>query len=86
MVSVAASGLRPVGPDHIHAVWLYNSRRHALLLGGRHASRSGELSGTGPLPRRLRNPIRYRFVDVSVEPIRGGRGHSGESVLRGRIR
>jgi hypothetical protein len=84
-VSVLAWELRPIGAEKVYAVWLFNSQRDALTLGAQRANSAGELVGTGPLPRRFRGLRRYRFLDVSVEPVRGPRGHSGDSVLRGRI-
>jgi hypothetical protein len=42
--------------------------------------RNGTLQGAGPLPDDYE---RYRFVDISREPIDSNARHSGVSVLRG---
>jgi sigma-70-like protein/anti-sigma-K factor RskA len=70
------------GRREAYEVWLYNSPGDAKSLGAQVTDRSGRYQGAGPLPADY---ARYRFVDVSREPIDQNRGHSGQSVLRGRL-
>jgi len=65
-----------------YQVWLYNSDGDAQSLGAQVADPQGRFQGAGPLPGGFE---KYRFVDVSLEDIRGDEGHGGESVLRGRL-
>lgn len=65
-----------------YEVWLYNSPRDARSLGAQVTDQQGAFQGAGPLPANFE---RYRFIDVSREKVDQERGHSGTSVLRGRI-
>ncbi len=76
---VQARGLKPSGRRGAYEVWLYNSRRDAVSLGGQVADGSGRLQGAGPLPSSFRS---YRLIDISREKIDRNAGHSGDSVLR----
>jgi len=76
---VQARGLEPSGRRAAYEVWLYNTQRDAVSLGGQVTDRSGGLQGAGPLPPEYR---RYRFIDISREKIDRNAEHSGESVLR----
>ena len=63
-------------------VWLYNSPRDAESIGAQFTTRQGEYQGVGQLPE---NYERFRFIDVSRQPFNNRTGHSGQSVLRGRV-
>ena len=76
---VQARGLEPSGRQAAYEVWLYNSRRDAVSLGGQVTDQAGSLQGAGPLPPEFRT---YRFIDISREKIDRSAEHSGESVLR----
>lgn len=76
---VQARGLEPSDDGSAYEVWLYNSRRDAVSLGGQVTDNDGNLQGAGPLPENFRT---YRFVDVSRERIDRDGDHSGDSVLR----
>jgi hypothetical protein len=76
---VQAQGLEPSGRDAAYEVWLYNSQRDAVSLGGQVTDNDGNLQGAGPLPPNFRT---YRFVDISRERIDRNADHSGNSVLR----
>ena len=65
-----------------YEVWLYNSQGDARSLGAQVTDQQGAFQGAGPLPANFE---RYRFIDVSREKVDQERGHSGTSVLRGRI-
>jgi hypothetical protein len=65
-----------------YEVWLYNSQGDARSLGAQVTDQQGAFQGAGPLPGNFE---RYRFIDVSREKVDQERGHSGTSVLRGRI-
>jgi len=76
---VQVRGLEPSRRRAAYEVWLYNSRRDAVSLGGQVADQSGSLQGAGPLPSNFRS---YRFIDISREKIDRDSRHSGDSVLR----
>ena len=65
-----------------YEVWLYNSNGDARSLGAQVTDQQGAFQGAGPLPNNFE---RYRFIDVSREKVDQERGHSGTSILRGRI-
>lgn len=65
-----------------YEVWLYNSKGDARSLGAQVTDKQGAFQGAGPLPGNFE---RFRFIDVSREKVDQERGHSGTSVLRGRI-
>jgi hypothetical protein len=81
-VIVQAANLQPTQRGQAYEVWLYNSPEDARSLGAQVTDQSGAYQGAGPLPD---NYERYRFVDLSLEPIDRQRAHSGQSVLRGRL-
>ncbi len=69
--------LRDMPPrEEAYAVWLYNSIGDDLLLD---SAVGTNLTVDKPLPK---DAAKYRFVDVSREPIDGNPNHSGASVLR----
>jgi anti-sigma-K factor RskA/sigma-70-like protein len=65
-----------------YEVWLYNSKGDARSLGAQVTDQQGTFQGAGPLPDNFE---RFRFIDVSREKVDQERGHSGTSILRGRI-
>lgn len=65
-----------------YEVWLYNSDTDARSLGAQVTDRQGTYQGAGPLPRDF---ARFKFIELSREPVDENRRHSGNSVLRGRI-
>ena len=77
---VRASNLPTSGQRHAYEVWLYNSQGDARSLGAQVTDAQGQYQAVGVLPRDF---SRYRFIDVSREPIDRARAHSGDSVLRG---
>jgi Anti-sigma-K factor rskA/Sigma-70, region 4 len=79
---VQAANLRPSQQGQAYEVWLYNSPQDAKSLGAQVTNDKGQYQGAGPLPSDY---ARYKFVDVSLEPIDRNRAHSGQSVLRGRL-
>ena len=79
---IVQATLRPNRQREAYEVWLYNSRRDAKSLGAQVTDRRGTYQGAGPLPSDF---AKYRFIDVSREPIDQNRGHSGRSILRGRV-
>jgi sigma-70-like protein/anti-sigma-K factor RskA len=79
---VQAASLEPSNQRQAYEVWLYNSPEDAKSIGAQVTDQNGNYQGAGPLPSDYR---RYRFIDVSREPIDRNRDHSGESVLRGRM-
>jgi hypothetical protein len=79
---VQAASLTPSGRREAYEVWLYNSPRDARSVGAQVTDARGTYQGAGPLPANFE---RYRFIDVSREPIDRNAAHSGDSVLRGRV-
>jgi hypothetical protein len=79
---VQAASLTPSGRREAYEVWLYNSPRDARSVGAQVTDARGTYQGAGPLPA---NFAKYRFIDVSREPIDRNAAHSGDSVLRGRV-
>jgi Anti-sigma-K factor rskA/Sigma-70, region 4 len=79
---VQAARLEPSKEREAYEVWLYNSRGDAKTLGGQVTDQQGNYQAVGPLPKDFEN---YRFIDISREPLDQQRGHSGASVLRGRV-
>ena len=79
---VQAANLPATGRREAYEVWLYNSPRDAESIGAQVTDARGNYQGAGPLPADFG---KYRFIDVSREPIDRNRDHSGDSVLRGRM-
>jgi hypothetical protein len=79
---VQAVNLPVSGERQAYEVWLYNSPRDAKSVGAQVTDAEGKYQGAGPLPEDF---SKYRFVDVSREPVDRVRAHSGDSVLRGRV-
>jgi hypothetical protein len=79
---IVQATLPPTSRDKAYEVWLYNSPDDAESLGAQTTNRRGTYQGAGPLPSDY---ARFKYVDVSRESIDQNRGHSGKSVLRGRI-
>jgi Anti-sigma-K factor rskA/Sigma-70, region 4 len=79
---VQAAGLQPSGQNQAYEVWLYNSRTDAKSIGAQVTDQNGNYQGAGPLPADY---SKYRFIDVSREPVNKDPSHSGDSVLRGRV-
>jgi anti-sigma-K factor RskA len=81
-VVVQAANLPRTQEGQAYEVWLYNSRQDARSMGAQVTNAKGQYRGAGPLPNSY---PRYRFVDVSLEPIDNNHAHSGQSVLRGEL-
>jgi hypothetical protein len=79
---IVQATLRPNRQREAYEVWLYNSKSDAKSLGAQVTDRRGTYQGAGPLPSDF---ARYKYIDVSREPIDQNRGHAGRSVLRGRV-
>ena len=67
-----------------YEVWLYNSDSDAFSIGAQVTDPRGLFQGANQLPEDV-DLNKYRFIDVSLEPVDGPEGHSGQSVLRGRL-
>jgi hypothetical protein len=79
---IVQATLPPNRQREAYEVWLYNSRTDAKSLGAQVTNAQGTYQGAGPLPTDY---ARFKYIDVSREPIDQNRGHSGVSVLRGTI-
>jgi hypothetical protein len=67
---------------HAYEVWLYNSPTEAVSLGARQSNADGTFSGANKLPSGYE---KYKYIDISLEPINADKKHSGNSVLRGAL-
>ena len=81
-VVVQAANLPATKEGQAYEVWLYNSPQDAKSMGAQVTDDKGRYQGAGPLPGDY---ARYKFVDISLEPIDNNRAHSGQSVLRGQM-
>ncbi len=81
-VQVQATGLVPSTQQFAYQFWLYDSQGNAKSLGAQVTDKNGTLQAVGTLPAGFE---KYRYFDLSREPISGPKGHSGQSVLRGRM-
>ncbi|HKF79427.1 MAG TPA: anti-sigma factor [Thermoleophilaceae bacterium] len=79
---IVQATLPPNRQRQAYEVWLYNSKGDAKSLGAQVTNAQGAYQGAGPLPSDY---ARFKYIDVSLEPIDRNRAHSGQSVLRGRI-
>jgi anti-sigma-K factor RskA/sigma-70-like protein len=79
---IVQAKVTPTKNRQAYEVWLYNSQKDARSLGAQVTDTQGTFQGAGPLPDDF---TKYRFIDVSLEQVDQNRGHSGNSVLRGRI-
>jgi hypothetical protein len=79
---IVQATLPPSQQRQAYEVWLYNSPTDAKSLGAQVTNAQGTYQGAGPLPSDY---ARFKYIDVSREPIDQNRGHSKVSVLRGKI-
>ena len=63
-----------------YEVWLYNSDGNAQSIGAQVTDKQGRYQGAGPLPADF---DKFKYIDISREPIDRNAKHSGDSVLRG---
>ncbi len=63
-----------------YEVWLYNSDGDAQSIGAQVTDRQGRYQGAGPLPADF---DKFKYIDISREPIDRNAKHSGQSILRG---
>ncbi len=83
-VLVTAAKLPALKRNQAYEVWLYNNQGDAKSIGAQVPAENGSFSGqSAALPRS--EIEKYRFVDISREPVDNERAHSGTSVLRGRL-
>jgi hypothetical protein len=73
-LELRVTGLPPL--DEAYVVWLYNATSDAV--GVARVAR-GSFAFRTRLPL---DPRRYRYIDISREPLDGNRNHSGASLLR----
>jgi hypothetical protein len=66
--------------NQAYEVWLYNDAKDAVSLGAGIAQQ-GLLQGRQELPADLLE--RYRYIDISLEPLDRNTKHSGNSIIRG---
>ena len=81
-VQVQATGLDPSTQKFAYQFWLYDNKGNARSLGAQVTDQNGTLQAIGNLPKGFE---KYRYFDLSREAIGGNTGHSGQSVLRGRM-
>jgi Anti-sigma-K factor rskA, C-terminal/Sigma-70, region 4 len=81
-ILVSAVGLKPSTQKEAYQVWLYNSQSDSKSLGFAAANAKGQLQGGATLPS---NYQRFKFIDISREPVDRNGAHSGDSVMRGAL-
>jgi transposase-like protein len=81
-ILVQAAALPPSGQDQGYYVWLYNSADDAKSLGGQVTDQQGNYQAIGAFPEDY---SKYKFIDVTLQPVGRNPKHSGESVLRGPV-
>jgi hypothetical protein len=81
-ILVSAVGLKPSTQKEAYQVWLYNSQSDSKSLGFAAANQQGQLQGGATLPS---NYNRYKFIDISREPVDRNGAHSGSSIMRGAL-
>jgi hypothetical protein len=69
-----------LGAGRYYELWLMSSKTSLVALASFRVARNGTAALEVPLPV---SPGRFRYLDISVQSITGGAGHSNESVLRG---
>jgi hypothetical protein len=74
--------LPPSAPDTYYELWLMTDARHLTPMAAFRIGSAGEARLRLRLPDE---PSHYRYLDISQQRLDGGTGHSGDSVLRGRI-
>jgi anti-sigma-K factor RskA/sigma-70-like protein len=79
---VVQARLPPNQRRQAYEVWLWNSDSDAKSLGAQVTDRQGNYQGAGPLPSDF---SRFKYIDISREPIDQNPRHSGQSVLRGSL-
>ncbi|MBA2506002.1 MAG: hypothetical protein H0V29_08670, partial [Thermoleophilaceae bacterium] len=85
---VAARGLTPNERGRnkkggtAYEVWLYNSPKDAKSIGAQVTDEQGNYQGAGPLPEGWE---KYKYLDLTREPIDENESYSGEVVLRARL-
>ena len=67
---------------HAYEVWLYNSQADAVSLGAQQVGANGTFSGANTLPAGYE---KFKYIDISDEPINSDKKHSGNSILRGAL-
>ena len=78
--SLAVSGLDPSEAGQYYELCLLDDAEQLVSLGSFRVPDSGDAEVRVPLPV---DPASYRYLDVSLERVDEGPGHSGVSVLRG---
>ncbi|MEJ7817097.1 MAG: anti-sigma factor [Thermoleophilaceae bacterium] len=79
---IVQAQLAPTKNRQAYEVWLYNSQKNALSMGAQVTDQRGTFQGAGNLPKDF---TKYKYIDVSLEQVDQKRGHSGSSILRGRL-
>jgi hypothetical protein len=79
-IQVQATGLEPSTRKFAYQFWLYDSQGKVRSLGAQVTDKQGALAAIGTLPKGFE---KYRYFDLSREPLDDEAGHSGQSILRG---
>jgi hypothetical protein len=77
---IVQAQLQPSARRTAYEVWLYNSAGDAQSIGAQVTDKQGRYQGAGPLPADF---AKFKYIDISREPIDRNAKHSGQSVLRG---
>ncbi|MFZ0091212.1 MAG: anti-sigma factor, partial [Solirubrobacteraceae bacterium] len=74
--------LPPSAPGTYYELWLMSSLRRLTPVTAFQIGEAGQARLTLRLPD---SSSRYLYLDISLQRVGGGTGHSGDSVLRGRL-
>jgi Anti-sigma-K factor rskA/Sigma-70, region 4 len=77
---IVQAQLPPSARRTAYEVWLYNSDGNAQSIGAQVTDKQGRYQGAGPLPADF---DKFKYIDISREPIDRNAKHSGQSILRG---
>jgi Anti-sigma-K factor rskA/Sigma-70, region 4 len=79
-IILTATKLEPTGTKNAYQLWLYNNQDDLRSLGATVTDNQGNLQAGAQLPAGYE---KYKFLDLSREPLNGDNKHSGETALRG---
>jgi hypothetical protein len=79
-LQLSVHGLAATTTGHYYEAWLMTSTQRLISLASFQVAKRGHAQLTVHLPTA---PSRYRYIDISLQSVADGAGHSQQSVLRG---
>jgi len=77
--TVSVSGLKPSGRSDYYEMWLMNSEKDLVSVGGFKVGADGRAKVEVPMPASMDD---YDYFDISLESTGDAPGYSGRSVVR----